>query len=860
MLKFKKTTNQKNNDVKNCFVAKLIIFFSILAVLCVTASFIKDIFAYWTNYTNELTNNFTVSGQRQVTYNYHLLDDDSILQDPQTENIDIGETVTLNSSKIINNESYTFVNFKIEGTEYHLNDQFVMPSENVVVDEYYVNNYSITYVLNGGTNNMSNPNKYTMLDTINLQPATKSGYAFIGWYENEELEGEATEIIEERKENITLYAKWQKSEFKVTAHHYEEGTTDKIGNDVVIKSNILGVPYEVSKLADTARYYYVSVEGNNIGTFTEEDIEVTFYYRVRTFEITSDAGVGGRIEGADETVRYGENSVNDIDIMPDVGNKIRKIEINGVRQIGYREDKQTKEIRLNKFTNVTEDKVVSATFMPIPMVAKIIAVPEGYDESLPAEERLLNTEYEYLEYAIDKIPLNMEGFVIQIIHDIDNEVNIIENKIITIDLNGYIVNAQDSTYDTLHIKSGGDLTIIDSKTNGKVSNELGRAIKVEVGGSLTLGKDDGRVTSIGPIIEAKTKGILNSGVFNFYDGKVRGTITIEGEVTKTPRLYEVATATTGLVSEATLAKVAQCEAMIGKTKYSLLEEAIEAANNTQGLPGQQVRIDVATNISKNQKILVDNTKNIKLDLNGYTITSEVQNYLFENQGTLEIIDSNTEIVPEEGEEIQIGKIYSATSDTILNSENGKLTITSGTIQNNNSSKYVIISKDNSELIINNNSILTGYNGIKTENNAKLIINNGNVTSSSGYGIYAQSAVQAVINGGNVKSNAGSVIYNNGTGEILINGGTIEQVSSDSNTGIYNYNTGKITIKNGIFNLNSGTRISNYKGEINIEGGTFNVGGNSYATFINNSINSKLNVSGGTFNITVYGTKLVSNNR
>ena len=859
MFKASNLGNGKKN-VKDNLVLKVIMIISIFAIFCVTVSFIKDIFAYWTNYTNEIANNFTVSGERRITYNYHLLDDDSILQDPQTESAEIGSTVSLNSSKILNNESYTFVNFKIGETEYNLNDEFVMPNTDVTVDEYYVQKYSITYVLNGGTNNNDNPSIYTMLDTITLNAPTKDRYAFAGWYETEEFEGEPTTIINGRTGDITLYAKWQKSEFKVTAHHYEEGTTDKIGNDVVLTSNTLGAPYEITKLADTARYYYVSVEGNNIGTFTEEDIEVTFYYRVRTFEITSDAGVGGRIEGADETVRYGENSVNDIDVVPDVGNKIRKIEINGVRQIGYREDKQTKEIRLNKFTNVTEDKVVSATFMPIPMVAKIIAVPEGYDESLPAEERLLNTEYEYLEYAIDKIPLNMEGFVIQIIHDIDNEVNIIENKIITIDLNGYIVNAQDSTYDTLHIKSGGDLTIIDSKTNGKVSNELGRAIKVEVGGSLTLGKDDGRVTSIGPIIEAKTKGILNSGVFNFYDGKVRGTITIEGEVTKTPRLYEVATATTGLVSEATLAKVAQCEAMIGKTKYSLLEEAIEAANNTQGLPGQQVRIDVATNISKNQKILVDNTKNIKLDLNGYTITSEVQNYLFENQGTLEIIDSNTEIVPEEGEEIQIGKIYSATSDTILNSENGKLTITSGTIQNNNSSKYVIISKDNSELIINNNSILTGYNGIKTENNAKLIINNGNVTSSSGYGIYAQSAVQAVINGGNVKSNAGSVIYNNGTGEILINGGTIEQVSSDSNTGIYNYNTGKITIKNGIFNLNSGTRISNYKGEINIEGGTFNVGGNSYATFINNSINSKLNVSGGTFNITVYGTKLVSNNR
>ena len=621
MFKASNLGNGKKN-VKDNLVLKVIMIISIFAIFCVTVSFIKDIFAYWTNYTNEIANNFTVSGERRITYNYHLLDDDSILQDPQTESAEIGSTVSLNSSKILNNESYTFVNFKIGETEYNLNDEFVMPNTDVTVDEYYVQKYSITYVLNGGTNNNDNPSIYTMLDTITLNAPTKDRYAFAGWYETEEFEGEPTTIINGRTGDITLYAKWQKSEFKVTAHHYEEGTTDKIGNDVVLTSNTLGAPYEVTKLADTARYYYVSVEGNNIGTYTEDDIEVTFYYRVNTFEITGDAGVNGTIIGAEETVRYGEDSQNDIDIVPDTGYKIRRIEINGTRQIGYREDKQTKIIRLNKFTNVTENKLVSATFMLIPKVAKIIQVPEGYDESLPAEQRLLNTEYEYLEYAIDKIPLNMEGFVIQIIHDIDNEVNTVENKIITLDLNGYTVNAQDSQNYTIDIKSGGNLTVIDSQTNGKISNELGRAINVAEGGSLTLGKDDGRVTSVGPIIEATTKGILNNGTFNFYDGKVRGIITIEGEVTKTPRLYEVATATSGGKSEATLAKVAQCEAMIGKTKYSLLEEAIEAANNTQGLPGEQVRIDVATNISKNIKMVVDNTKNIKLDLNGYTITSE----------------------------------------------------------------------------------------------------------------------------------------------------------------------------------------------------------------------------------------------
>ena len=42
--------------------------------------------------------------------------------------------------------------------------------------------YTITYTLNGGTNNSSNPNSYKVdTATINLQPPTKTGYTFTGW-------------------------------------------------------------------------------------------------------------------------------------------------------------------------------------------------------------------------------------------------------------------------------------------------------------------------------------------------------------------------------------------------------------------------------------------------------------------------------------------------------------------------------------------------------------------------------------------------------------------------------------------------------------------------------------------------------
>ena len=44
-------------------------------------------------------------------------------------------------------------------------------------------NYSITYNLNGGTNNSSNPSTYNVLYGVSLKAPTRAGYTFAGWYD-----------------------------------------------------------------------------------------------------------------------------------------------------------------------------------------------------------------------------------------------------------------------------------------------------------------------------------------------------------------------------------------------------------------------------------------------------------------------------------------------------------------------------------------------------------------------------------------------------------------------------------------------------------------------------------------------------
>lgn len=70
--------------------------------------------------------------------------------------------------------------------------------------------YSITYILNGGTNDSGNPTTYRVdSDTIILRSPTRKGYTFVGWYRDSEFTDAITQILSGSTGDITLYAKWK---------------------------------------------------------------------------------------------------------------------------------------------------------------------------------------------------------------------------------------------------------------------------------------------------------------------------------------------------------------------------------------------------------------------------------------------------------------------------------------------------------------------------------------------------------------------------------------------------------------------------------------------------------------------------
>lgn len=92
----------------------------------------------------------------------------------------------------------------------------------VLYAKWSIVTYSIIYNLNGGTNNSSNPSRYTVEDSIELKSPAKTGYTFEGWYDSE---GNKVESIEKgTATNLNLTAKWNDGNEYVIALDANGGT------------------------------------------------------------------------------------------------------------------------------------------------------------------------------------------------------------------------------------------------------------------------------------------------------------------------------------------------------------------------------------------------------------------------------------------------------------------------------------------------------------------------------------------------------------------------------------------------------------------------------------------------------------
>lgn len=116
-------------------------------------------------------------------------------------------------------DGYEFVGWFTdkEGTTDFDFDQSITKSV-VLYAKWKLKTFSISYKLNGATNNAKNPESYTIeSNTIQLaDPIAAEGYDFEGWFYDADFTQKATQIINGTSGDKTLYAKCVKKTYKVT--------------------------------------------------------------------------------------------------------------------------------------------------------------------------------------------------------------------------------------------------------------------------------------------------------------------------------------------------------------------------------------------------------------------------------------------------------------------------------------------------------------------------------------------------------------------------------------------------------------------------------------------------------------------
>ena len=159
---------------------------------------------------------------------------------------------------------YTFAGWYTDtdyGTAWDFANNTMPASDMTLYAKWTLDTYTITYELGANAAAAGNPAIYTVeSDTITLQPATRSGYTFAGWYEGD---SKVVQITTGSVGDKTLIAKWlsQDASVKKVAAKGVEGTIDNVKRTVEVT-----LPYNVALPAVGADFEIVTVAGATVTT------------------------------------------------------------------------------------------------------------------------------------------------------------------------------------------------------------------------------------------------------------------------------------------------------------------------------------------------------------------------------------------------------------------------------------------------------------------------------------------------------------------------------------------------------------------------------------------------------------------
>ena len=390
---------------------------------------------------------------------------------------------------------------------------------------------------------------------------------------------------------------------------------------------------------------------------------------------------------------------------------------------------------------------------------------------------------------------------------------------INVEMTGGII--QNSNGYGIYNRRSTSYGITDGTTNVKITGGTvtGKTYGIYNGkGTVTLGENDGIVSTEVPEVSGGTYGVNNGDTFNFYDGIIKGnTNAIYGTVESIADNREIAKTIQDSVEIATLEEIKPV-AIVKDVEYVDLQEAINACEEN----GEIITIlKDFDGMTSDESYIIDENKDIVIDLNGKNITY-ANEYMMKNSGKLEIKDSSEE---------SNGQITGKISSFIDNLDGAEFKLSGGIIN--------IASNSTTGIFAERGSTVEIAGG-------KLSLNDG-INSSIAIKGAVGSSIK--VTGGTIESscyfNYNDTIYSEGT--IVIEGGTITSSQyADRNCIVISGVESKLEVHGGTIINN---QISNYNGNIEMTGGViefnYSYHGNEPVIENRSSQEANIKVTGGT---------------
>ena len=160
--------------------------------------------------------------------------------------------------------------------------------------------YKITYKLNKGKNNASNPSTYYG-KKVTLKKPSRKGYAFAGWYTDAKFKKKITSISSSAKSDYILYAKWTK--VKVAKASLTSAKNSK-SKQILLKYKKVSCAkgYEISYSTDKKFKKAVTKKNTAKTSYTISKLKKgkTYYVRIRAYKIDS---TGKKVYGKYSSVK-----------------------------------------------------------------------------------------------------------------------------------------------------------------------------------------------------------------------------------------------------------------------------------------------------------------------------------------------------------------------------------------------------------------------------------------------------------------------------------------------------------------------------------------------------------------------------